>query len=130
MQEETAQKAARWWADQLRKRAVLDNGEKSEVGIKTTMLAMWIQNDHEFRPEDEVQAFETNLTTALVKSDDRDGTYFSFGVDYNPDVIFMDAAKMAGFQLGMTDLPWKTCMWIRENKVTVAEGYGAAPMEV
>lgn len=124
MNKETSQKAAKWWADQLRGGAKLDNGDKSETGAMTFMLAAMLQvQETALLDSIKIQKFEDCLSEILQETEAR--SYFSFGVDYHPDGILCDAAEKAGVSLGMTTLPWKTTMWINGDKVSVRCGYGA-----
>ena len=43
MNEELARKAAKWWADQLRNGAKLDNGDPSTTGAMTMMMGLLAQ---------------------------------------------------------------------------------------
>lgn len=121
MKQETANKAAKWWADQLRGHAKLDNGDNSETGFFGMALGMILQEREKSKQSTEqMDKFEKELADALI----RDNTS-CFGVDYHPDYILELAAENAGLPLGMTTLPWKTTMWIDGDKVTVRCGYGA-----
>ncbi len=127
MKEETAKKAAKWWGDQLRGSSKLDNGDNSLTGVNTFLLAAMLQEKEKQKQSTElVDAFEEELTKALLK----DNPSWGFGVDYHPDAILSDAADAAKLPLGMTTLPWKTTMWIQDDKVKVRCGYGAEIIEL
>lgn len=122
MNKETAQKAAKWWADQLRGNAKLDNGDNSLTGAMTLGLAAMLQEAERQKQSPElVNKFELELTNVIMEQD----RIWTIGVDYHPDGILQEAADRAGLPLGMTTLPWKTVMWIEEEKVSVRNGYGA-----
>lgn len=121
MKEQTAQRAAKWWADQLRGPAKLDNGDRSEKGAMTAVLAMMLQDVERSRIDtDKISIFESELAKILQERNP-----FSFGVDYHPDHILSDAAVAAGIDLGMSTLPWKTSMKFNDDDVRVSCGYGA-----
>ena len=123
MNKQTADKAAKWWADQLRRGAKLDNGDTSDTGFMTLMLATMLQDQTRDSQGDElIDAFERELSNLLQ---DKNGRVI-FGVDYNPDVILSEAARLAELPLSMASLPWKTTMMIYGDSVEVSHGYRAS----
>ena len=127
MKEELARKASKWWADQLRGQARLDNGDASETGIATMFLAMMAQErEASKRGTDDADKFEQALYEALLPIE-RD--WFTLGCDYGPDCFLSKVADSAGVNLGM-GLPWKTVMWITGDSVKVACGYHAPEVEL
>jgi len=130
MKKETAQKAAKWWADKLRNKSMPDNGDRSETGMITSIFGAMLQHEH---TEEDVKKFEDCLAD-LLENHDKDYfynlKYIVFGVDYHPEPVLSDAAEKAGVKLSMTDLPWKTNMWIEDDKVLVAAGYGEPRVEL
>lgn len=121
MNEQTAQKAAKWWADQLRGNAKLDNGDDSPQGGMVAAMAMLLQSKEKTRVSDEaIDKFEQELAKILIEKNTR-----YLGVDYHPDHILSEAADRACLPLGMTTLPWKTSMYIDNDEVRVSCGYGA-----
>ena len=129
MKTEIAQKAAKWWADHLRHGSKFDNGDDSETGAITMMMSVLLNRSRlEQRPADDANKFENALSSQLLALGEK--KYLCFGVDYGPDYFLCQAADKAGIELGMSDLPWKTRMWIREDVVKVAEGYGKSPVEI
>lgn len=122
MNKNVAQKAAKWWADQLRGIAKLDNGDNSITGAMTFGLAAMLQETERQKQSTElVDKFELELTNVIMEQD----RIWTIGVDYHPDGLLQEAADRAGLPLGMTTLPWKTTMWIDEKEVSVRCGYGA-----
>ena len=128
MERETAEKAAKWWADQLRGNAKLDNGDDSETGGMAMIMATILQSQEKRkRPADAADKFEAALTDALCE---KGGGRFWFGCDYSPDYFLSSVAEKAGVDLGMSSLPWKTSMWIEDNTVRVACGYRAEAVKL
>ena len=118
-----AKTAARWWADHLRKGAKLDNGDPSDTGAMTHMLASIMQSKAATKrtPED-IDRFEETLYNKLFSPE---FTYFTLSVDYGPCGTLADAAKEAECYLSMSCLPWKTQMFfMTDDSVTVSLGYG------
>lgn len=111
-----AQVAAKWWADQLRYGAKIDNGDKSYTGAMTMVLAKMSQRSFS---EEDCGLFEDALKSLIEKNGIN-----SLRVDYHPDRSLEEAARIAGISLGMSDLPWKTHMDIIDGVVCVACGYG------
>ena len=123
-----AEKGAKWWADQLRGTAKLDNGDPSPAGGMTMMLAMVLQADeHAARDMGKVDEFEKALADELEKFEDK---WFCVGVDYEPDRLLSDVANHVGLPTGQVSFPWKTSMRFHQGKVTVACGYGASAVEI
>ena len=128
MDKNIAQKAAKWWANQLRGTAKLDNGDPSNAGGMALMLATLLQADEKADQNNEhIDAFEQELTIILEREKD---DYFHLGVDYHPDHVLQEAATKAELNLGMTSLPWKTTMWIMSGEIKVSEGYGAESVAI
>lgn len=112
--------ASKWWADQLRGNAKLDNGDKSDTGAMTFMMASILQSKNKKTPE-QIQAFEDALYKRLLEYN-----YFAMGVDYNACGILVDSAKDAGISISMGCLPWKTDMFFhKDDTIEVSLGYGA-----
>ena len=118
-----ARTAARWWADHLRKGAKLDNGDRSDTGAVTHMMASVLQSKSaQKRTSEDIDRFEEVLYNKLFSPE---FTYFSLGVDYGPCGTLADAAREAGCYLGMSCLPWKTNMFfMTDDSVMVSLGYG------
>jgi hypothetical protein len=121
MNEQTAQKFAKWWADHLRCNAKLDNGDKSYQGAMTLGLASMLQEKEKAgQTLEQIDKFEKELAGLLLQ-DSRDFVYVS--VDYAPDCMLSFAAEKANLQLGSTTLPWKTNMWINKDEIEIRCGY-------
>ena len=128
MNKNLANKAAKWWADRLREDAKLDNGDESEMGLMTFLLAKMLQAEENSKGSmNDADKFEIALSKILERRND---TWLAFGVDYHPDHILQEAASKANIDLGMTRLPWKTTMRIEEGKVFVRCGYAANEVEI
>jgi hypothetical protein len=129
MNKQIAQVAAKWWADHLRHGSSMDNGDDSETGAMTMIMATLLNRESlaKRKPQD-ADNFETALVDVLTEKETRHT--FCMGVDYDPDYTLCQAADKAGIKLGMGDMPWKTLMWIDTNTIKVAEGYRAAPVVI
>ncbi len=128
MDKQLAQKAAQWWADKISVPAKLDNGDRSDTGVYTMMVATILQAKERtgITPE-KVNKFRDELRKAL-QNETR--PWITVSVDYHPDTYLSNAAEKAGINPGMGYFPWKTVMSIHEGKVTVSEGYGAEYVEI
>jgi len=125
---ETARKAARWWANHLRCTAELDNGDRSFTGFQTEILATMLQEAETKKGSpDDADKFEEALAKVLAGKNDQ---WLAIHVDYGPDILLSEAAKNAGVNLGMTRLPWKTCMWIEGEAITVSLGYQGERVQI
>ena len=112
--------AAEWWANAIY-RPKFDNGDKSQTGDIATMLATMLNAKAPVTKEG-AEAFKLALTELLME--EMEGcNYYSINVDYHPDPILFEAARIA--KLPNTNcFPWKTQMHVEKNKVTVSAGYG------
>ena len=129
MERETAEKAARWWADKLRNGCKFDNGDSSETGAMGMMLALMLADTlAKKRTDDQISIFETSLADAVSTLDDW-AAHCGFGVDYHPDPILSEAAIVAEITVDGA-LPWKTRMQIVDDAITVSEGYCARSVEL
>ena len=119
--DEMAKVASKWWADQLRTPAMLDNGDPSETGAITHALALLAQSrSRQGRTPEQVDMFEEALYKNLLVFN-----FYAIGCDYGPCKLLADSAKEVGFRLGMSCLPWKTQMFFLKNGgVEVSLGYG------
>lgn len=115
--QEQAQIAAQWWADQIAA-PKFDNGDDSNAGGMAMALAMMAHNPVE---SDSVEEFKNELEALIIDRQPR-----GIHVDYGPDAILSDAAKMAGMvDGGIVQFPWKTNMWLRDGGIEVSCGYGS-----
>lgn len=131
MNEISARKAAAWWSAQLTKPAQLDNGDKSQTGAMTFALAMQLQ-EFEFQSDNgKAKLFEEALYSRILAHQPYSPTSpMTIDVDYHPDQLLIECCNIAGVNVGMTTFPWKTMMWVYEDKVMVAEGYQASLIEM
>lgn len=129
MDRKLAEKAARWWADQLRGEAKLDNGDMSDQGAMTFLIAKTLQqSEKQNQVLEQIDTFEHILANTLELVKDEDLRWFSISVDYYPDQTLQAAANAAGLRLGMTTLPWKTYMDFRnDGTIKVTCDYRAKP---
>jgi len=126
MEEETARKAAKWWADQLRNGAKLDHGDPSRAGGMAIVMGLMLQKDMAAeRTPEQIQAFEDALVDVLLGMDEFEAR-MGFGVDYHPDHYLQTAIGRSSVKANMACLPWKTHMRIDGDQVRVACGYGAS----
>jgi len=122
MEQETARKAAKWWADQLRNGAKLDHGDPSPTGGLTVMMGLSLQRDMAAkRTPEQIQAFEDRLVD-VIQEQDECRLRMGFGVDYHPDDVLSTAIARSGIKVNMTCLPWKTHMRIDGDQVCVSCG--------
>jgi len=126
VRKESIEKAARWWANQLCDPSEWDNGDISNVGAMTKLLAGMARTSHTKEASDR---FYTELVKIIT---DRWGEapIFILSTDYHPGYYLQEAANNANVFLGMSDLPCKTTMWIRKDSVSVACGYAVSSVEL
>jgi len=133
MEKEKARKAAKWWADQLRGHAKLDNGDPTSQGGVTFCMASLLQSkEKEKQTPEQINLFEDKLTEIILNKSikaEKLNMPIWLGCDYGPDQTLSDAAQEANLKLGMTTLPWKTNMKIKDN-IEVSCGYGAQYVEI
>ncbi len=121
--------AAKWWGDVLAKGAKFDNmgdtgtPEERRMQEMTSMMASMNVSPV---TDEQLDKFEKELINLLESSLElqRQGLH----CDYGPCQTLANAAKKAG--ISESNFPWKTNMNLRDEKVMVSYGYGAAWEEV
>lgn len=132
-----ARAAADWWASRLANgtdQHDLGDRDASERNLTATarLGSAWLRQ--RFTTE-QVDAFRRELAEGVEQrlnegawdpvEPGRGSALRALQCDYGPDPVLSGAAKLAGFELKMFDLPLKTVMWINPGEVSVSEGYGA-----
>lgn len=129
--------AAKWWADELRRGAKLDNGDalsNAMGGVFRTPA----------QPPEKIDLFEKALTRIIAERFEKSASEAVaegnplwgralrvVAVDYGPCKELADAAEEAGMtHYRTTTFPWKTVMWISPGEVTVSHGYGAKAVTI
>ncbi len=120
---ETAQIAAKWWADKLRNGTVQDNGEEMQSMMMTLLTMRAPKKD-----EKDIEKFEQVLTE-LIDDEIESRGWAYLRVDYFPDGILKDAAEIAKIEISF-ELPVKTWMRVSGEEVSVAEGYGSSTKQL
>lgn len=128
--EQIVDHAVELWVDLLRK-PVYDNGDRSFTGVMTTALLDQMPKNND---EETLARFGQELRKILLaplewESSRHDGTiqkyttlFNDLDVDYHPNIPLAEAAKRSGLKM---EFPIKTQMWLREEYLTFAVGYGA-----
>lgn len=127
--------AAEWW-----RRVIMnpkfDNGDPSEGGVVSAMMAT-VANTANRHPPEAYDKFERSLRRLLAEQINmRPGAWQPgnptlcsqlrvLKCDYEPCETLALAAREAGLGDGITDFPWKTVMWVNPGHVEVRYGYGA-----
>jgi hypothetical protein len=106
--DETATKAARWWANQLRSAPSVDNGDPDTRLFATLALA-------NIKPlsEEEISKFEACLKAVILE---KQPDYI--GCDYEPCQILRMAAKAANISIRMA-FSFKTYMYISKDGIKI-----------
>lgn len=109
-----------WWADAVCY-PTFDNGDKSEIGAITMLLASIIDAEKGIPSKDIINKFKTYLGNEVRKElfDYPDDCYCTLSVDYQSEGSLNIAAKKANLN---ANFPWKTTMWIHRNEVSVCIG--------
>ena len=109
--------AVRWWMDALKNPTFKDDKDGAEIST----AFMFVKIAQRLNPvsEDKIKLFGDNLRNILQNT--RNRTILC--TDYDPDDILSEALEKAGIKDAV--MPWKTTMWMLENTVKVACGYGA-----
>ena len=118
--DEISKIAAEWWADRVAA-PKFDNRDKSTAGFMGMALASMLVKPVE---EGSREKFISALSEIIFREfDNMVGRKMTLGVDYGPDRNICEAAEVAG--ISTNNFPWKTVMWIGENRVSVRCGYRA-----
>ena len=125
MKQETAYKAAKWWADFLRNPGPMNNGDDSPTGDMMRVMMTLLQDEivNQFSKE-QIDIFEKHLADSIITNDSD-----WLNVDYHPCLTLSDAATKAGIDVDFI-LPVKTSMWIEGDKITVSIGYRGEQREI
>lgn len=136
MNKQTAQRAAKWWADLLRNGGYWDANLEEHMREKFPDLAAEMderQASLEQHWHEMANVFEKALVNVLldpprdaITGGDHQPRVF-FGVDYNPadDAVLSKAADLSFLHLTFSALPRKTLMQIRDDVIEVQQGYGS-----
>ena len=118
--EEMARAAARWWREKIDGGAQHDSGDSSFEGFLACIMA-----DRLNKPTDghALDMFEKILALRLLEEGKKGLKYFSIGSDYGPEGCLLDSALETG--ITPHNFPWKTWMWIFEDRIEVRDGYRA-----
>lgn len=117
----TAKKAAELWKSMLRK-PTFDNGDKSEAGLFTSMLASLSPSN---ATDEILNVFGEKLTEKILTKSDKYPEYYpntTLGSDYGPDLTLDQCANESGLKC---QFPFKTVVWVMSDCVQVRNGYGA-----
>ena len=119
--------AAEWWANKLRNVSLsnFDNGDDSFFNRMAMILAASLAVEAK-TPDEAIDLFQKKLADTVKKFVESHDVRMILSVDYGPDHILSKVAEETG--VGMERFPWKTTMWISQDKVSVSAGY-AAPVE-
>jgi hypothetical protein len=128
-----ARTCAHWWADFLRKGALMDNGDKSPNAPIVQGMAYTLQEMErkELTPET-IDRFETALAELIAKKAKATiargwlspvSTY----VDYDPDMTLRDAFEAVSIKGTKCLLPWKTgaYLFLDDGHVEAKLGYSS-----
>ena len=120
---EVAEQIANWWADKICGRVKFDNGDDSETGFMTSMLATMLAKP---TTDEQREKFVKALSGRIEGKE-----YLMLSVDYHPDEILRESAEEAGISEG--NFPWKTyvimdrCFGEEGYRIRARHGYCAEP---
>ena len=122
MNREIAMKAASWWGNKLKGNIRHDNGSDDDASKMAGFLADMMTTPSS---DDTIDKFEKILVEKILEEN---SNYVDLYVDYHPDRVLAEAANEAG--IDEMSFPWKTGVHIRNDKVTVSDGYGTGFTEI
>jgi len=126
VKEQQARKASKWWANQLTKHSKLDMGNTEDCAMPT-MLGCLTQTDETLYTQEQADVFEKELSDMLTFEPPFNGI---LSCDYGPCRTLRICMERAGLEVQSTTFPWKTVMWIEDDKIIVKEGYTAERKEI
>ena len=127
---ETARKAASWWACQLRNPTLgnFNMGENSQIG-GFAMMAGFILANQTIPNEAKIKNFEIILEQKILKELETHAA-IAIMTDYGPVSNVLTEALLSA-NIDTQCIPWKTYMWIDANgKISVSTGYNSTPKEI
>lgn len=119
MKRETAEKAAKWWADTICNHH--DNGANDEANTMAMLLADILSVSN--KPTDDQVSKFVELLTEKFEGMDSDNRVISLYCDYHPDMVLKEVADEAGISPSV--FPYKTGMSIYHDQIEVKVGYGS-----
>lgn len=124
MSTEQIKKAVDWWAREIRKGGIQDNGgSESREGFMAMILATNLRNDTSKKITDEqIDIFKDALTKRLEKDN-----IVRIDTDYHPCYILSKAAEEAG--IDKLCFPWKTTMILNPDGTVTVYGYAGKNKE-
>ncbi|MDD3397667.1 MAG: hypothetical protein PHR96_03930 [Clostridia bacterium] len=114
--------ATNWWGNVI-KNPIFDNGDESEVGANVKKLAKLSNSAQPNLTEDQLAVF-TQVLSNKIKAQLIANGYCDLSVDYNPNIILAEAARVANLSDNMSTFPWKTSMTIKPNQIVVRTAKG------
>ena len=118
---ENANKAAQWWADQLKSPSVkLDNGT-NDIGLHALLSFCGPKSSY---TDEQLNTFRSHLIK-YIESELAVNEDCMICVGYSPDETLEKAAELAGIKFGVQDLPWTTWTKTSRYEVRLSHGYAA-----
>ena len=108
--------AVEWWANAIQS-PKLDNGDMNPLLL---MMASSMQKSY---TEEEIALFKQVLADEISHEIERRGGCI-LDVDYHPCMELANAGDKIGVDR-MGGYPWKTTMWVYQDRVSVSDGYGS-----
>lgn len=123
--EKAAELIAKFWSHTLEFQCVSSNGAKDKANMMANMLATIMKMDHIEHDQAKLAEFRNILAKLILGTlETRGGSYFSFGVDYHPDLILRDACELSGIECSdMSTFPFKTATIISSDNPADPNSY-------
>ena len=125
--------AVDWWADRLRNKQFSGlspeermSGENTGYQVAEMMAGDMSKKEAANITDEQVKLFKISLGHLITDRVAKGNGFVYLSVDYGPDMNLAQCLEFAGLPVSSTILPWKTTMWLTEERgVEVAAGYRA-----
>ena len=123
--EKAAELIAKFWSHTLEFQCISSNGAKDKTNMMANMLATIMKMDHIEHDQAKLAKFRDNLAKLILETLEKwGGSYFSFGVDYHPDLILRDACELSDIKCDdMCTFPFKTATIISSDNPVDPNSY-------
>ena len=130
--------AVDWWANRLRDKKFSGlsaeertNGENSGYQMAEMLAGGMAREEAADISDEQIKLFKIALGHLILDRLSNGNGFVCLSVDYGPDMNLAKCLESANLPVSSTILPWKTTMWLSEERgVQLGYGYGAEAKKI